>query len=79
MSAPVTDKAVLGYLAGVAGVDVEAVRRRIWRQTRSGVAAGASRITTGDIRYCIVDGTVTGVVCGRLPEPLALDRGDDDA
>jgi len=69
----VSDHAVLRYLQRVAGVDTEAIRRRIWLQARGSAARGANRCTVGGITYYMRDGYVTTVTAAKLPEPEALD------
>lgn len=68
-----TDHAVLRYLQRVAGVDTEAIRRRIWLQARGSAASNANCCTAGGITYYMRDGVVTTVTATKLPEPETLD------
>lgn len=70
---PVSDHAVLRYLERVAGVDVEGLRARIWKQTRSAAANKCSSTTVGGIRFEIRDGIIVTVLATKLPEPEPLD------
>jgi len=58
---PVTDHAVLRYLERVAGVDVEAIRNRIYDQIKDPLAAGASGVISNGIAYRFIGSKVTTI------------------
>lgn len=68
--APVSDRAVLEYLAQVWGVDVTALRRRIAREAATGLAQGAVAVNRGGAKYILHDGAVLAVAHrSSLPKP----------
>lgn len=77
-SVPVSDHAVLRYLEHIAGVDVEAIRRRMWQQARSAATTGASTTTVGGIKYRITKGHIVTVTAASFPEPRPLRFGKDE-
>ena len=72
---PVTDRAVVEYLAQVWGVDVAGLRRRIAREAQAGLAGaglsgGAVAVNRGRAKYVIHDATVVAVAHrAALPTP----------
>ena len=71
---PVSDHAVLRWLERHGHVNVEAVRRQIYEETREALRAGASRLTINGTEYRIEGGVVVTIVdvrrtCGKLDWP----------
>ena len=68
---PVTDHAVLRWLERFAHVDVEAIRRRIYEETREAAHSGATRLTINGTEYRMENGVVVTLIdvrrsCGPL-------------
>ena len=72
---PVTDRAVVEYLAQVWGVDVAGLRRRVAREAQAGLAGaglsgGAVAVNRGRAKFVIHDATVVAVAHrAALPTP----------
>jgi len=72
---PVTDRAVVEYLAQVWGVDVAGLRSRIAREAQAGLsgaglAQGAVAVNRGRAKFVIHDATVVAVAHrAALPTP----------
>ena len=66
---PVSDHAVLAYLARVCGVDVDLVRRAIHSDTKSALAHGARGATVNGIVYRLKGGYVATCLIGA-PLPV---------
>jgi hypothetical protein len=65
MGAPVTDHAVLRWLERVQGVDIEAIRQRIWKTCEPAVKAGATCVRVDGVKYELANGKVVTVVPGH--------------
>jgi len=78
---PVTDRAVVEYLAQVWGVDVAGLRRRVAREAQAGLsgaglAQGAVAVNRGRAKFVIHDATVVAVAHrAALPTPGASGAG----
>ena len=71
---PVSDHAVLRWIERHGFVDVEAIRRRIYAETREALQSGATRLTLNGTEYRMVKGVVVTLVdvrksCGKLDWP----------
>ena len=67
---PVTDHAIVRYLERVCGMDLNGVRRKIFRATKNAIRSGATKITVDGVEYRIADGrVVTLVSAGQKAEP----------
>lgn len=55
---PVSDHAVLRWIERHGFVDVEAIRRQIYAETREALHSGASRLTVNGTEYRMADGVV---------------------
>ena len=73
---PVSDHAVLRYLERICGVDVDAVRRRIFEAAESAVKHGARGIVVDGIVYRLQEGYVTTCFKG---EPYRVQQQGRDA
>ncbi len=59
---PVTDHAVLRYMERVLEIDVDAVRKLIFRETHTALRTGAVGLRRDDIRYVFADGKVVTIL-----------------
>lgn len=64
---PVTDHAVLRWLERHGFVDTEAVRERIYRETREALNSGASRLVINGTEYRMKGGVVVTLIAKRPP------------
>ena len=68
---PVTDHALLRYLERVCGMDVEAIRGRIYAECEQALRAGAARRNVRGVSYRMKGGRVVTVICNP-PKPRKL-------
>ncbi|SDQ17845.1 hypothetical protein [Pseudovibrio sp. Tun.PSC04-5.I4] len=59
---PVTDHAVLRYLERVLDIDVQMVRRHIYRETENALQVGAKGLRRDGVRYVLEGGAVVTVM-----------------
>lgn len=72
---PVTDHAVLRWIERHGFVDVEAIRERIYTETREALKSGATRLTINGTEYRMDKGVVVTLVDQRRPcRPLKWER-----
>ena len=59
----VSDHAVIRYLERSQGVDIEGVRSEIAKKAKNGLEQDATAVIVDGLRYPIVDGVITTVLC----------------